>query len=79
MHVGIYVYFADAQNIDVTDNVPELICENYKIWRERVLFHLGYIDIDYAIHKDEHLKLLILALQLKLLFMNVGNDLIFLV
>ena len=53
MHVGIYVYFAATQNIAVTDNVPELTCENYKIWIERVLLHLGYMDIDYAVQKDE--------------------------
>ena len=53
MHVGIYVYFIATQNIIFTDNIPELICENYKIWRERVLLHLWYMDIDYAIQKDE--------------------------
>ena len=53
MHVGICIYFAATQNIVVTDNAPELTCENYKIWRERVLLHLGYMDIDYAIQKDE--------------------------
>ena len=52
-NVGIYVYFAATQNIAVTDNIPKLTCENYKIWIERVLLHLGYMDIDYAIQKDE--------------------------
>ena len=53
MHVGICIYFVATQNIVVTNNIPELTCENYKIWRERVLHHLGYMDIDYAIQKDE--------------------------
>ena len=53
MHIGIYIYFVAIQNIAVTDNVPELTCENYKIWIEGVLLHLGYMEIDYAIQKDE--------------------------
>ena len=53
MHVGIYIYFVATQNIADTNNVSKLTCENYKIWRERVLLHLGYMDIDYAIQKDE--------------------------
>ena len=27
--------------------------KNYKIWKERVLLHLGYAGIDYTIRKDE--------------------------
>ena len=27
--------------------------DNYKVWKERVLLHLGWMDIDYAIRKDE--------------------------
>ena len=53
MYVGIYVYFAAIQNIVVTYNVHELTCENYKIRIKRVLLHLGYMDIDYAIQNDE--------------------------
>ena len=34
-------------------DILELRGDNYKIWRERVLLHLGWIDIDYAIRKDE--------------------------
>jgi hypothetical protein len=26
---------------------------NYKIWKERIILHLGWMDIDYAIRKDE--------------------------
>ncbi|XP_016570318.2 uncharacterized protein LOC107868208 [Capsicum annuum] len=37
---------------DICD-VPELNSENYKIWKERILLHLGCMDIDYAIRKDE--------------------------
>lgn len=27
--------------------------DNFKIWNERILFHLGWMDIDYAIRKDK--------------------------
>ncbi|KAL3618499.1 hypothetical protein CASFOL_037581 [Castilleja foliolosa] len=38
---------------DVQNDIPELIGDNYKVWRERVLLQLGWMDIDYAIRKDE--------------------------
>ena len=34
-------------------DIPELRGDNYKIWKERILLHLGYMDIDYAIRKSE--------------------------
>ena len=34
-------------------DVPELKGDNYKVWKERVLLHLGWMDIDYAIRKIE--------------------------
>ncbi|XP_020245223.1 uncharacterized protein LOC109823358 [Asparagus officinalis] len=34
-------------------DVPELKRDNYKVWKERVLLHLGWMDIDYAIRKIE--------------------------
>lgn len=37
---------------DICD-IPKLNGENYKIWKERILLHLGCMDIDYAIMKDE--------------------------
>ena len=33
--------------------IPELRGDNYKVWKERILLHLGWMDIDYAIRKDE--------------------------
>ena len=33
--------------------ILELKGDNYKVWRERVLFQLGCMDIDYAIRKNE--------------------------
>uniref|UniRef100_A0A2N9I4A8 Retrovirus-related Pol polyprotein from transposon TNT 1-94 n=1 Tax=Fagus sylvatica TaxID=28930 RepID=A0A2N9I4A8_FAGSY len=38
---------------DIRSDIPELKGDNYKIWKERVLLHLGWMDIDYAIRKDE--------------------------
>uniref|UniRef100_A0A2N9GQF3 Integrase catalytic domain-containing protein n=1 Tax=Fagus sylvatica TaxID=28930 RepID=A0A2N9GQF3_FAGSY len=38
---------------DIHYDIPELKGDNYKIWKERVLLHLGWMDIDYAIRKDE--------------------------
>ena len=37
-------------------DIPEFRGDNYKIWKERILFHLGYMDIDYAIRKLESLE-----------------------
>ena len=34
-------------------DIPELKSDNYKIWKERILLHLGYMDIDYVIMKSE--------------------------
>jgi len=34
-------------------DIPELKGNNYKVWRERIILHLGWMDIDYAIRKNE--------------------------
>ncbi|XP_073292484.1 uncharacterized protein [Primulina huaijiensis] len=38
---------------DMKCDIPELKGDNYKIWKERILLQLGWMDIDYAIRKDE--------------------------
>uniref|UniRef100_A0A2N9JA23 Retrovirus-related Pol polyprotein from transposon TNT 1-94 n=1 Tax=Fagus sylvatica TaxID=28930 RepID=A0A2N9JA23_FAGSY len=38
---------------DIRSDIPDLKGDNYKIWKERILLHLGWMDIDYAIRKDE--------------------------
>ncbi|XP_056683854.1 uncharacterized protein [Spinacia oleracea] len=38
---------------DIKSDIPELKGDNYKVWRDRVLLQLGWMDIDYAIRKDE--------------------------
>ncbi|XP_022880919.1 uncharacterized protein LOC111398221 [Olea europaea var. sylvestris] len=42
---------------DMKCDVPELKGDNYKAWKERILLHLGWMDIDYAIRKDEPPKI----------------------
>ena len=34
-------------------DIPELKGDDYKVWKERILLHLGCMDIDYAIRKDK--------------------------
>ena len=38
-------------------DIPKLTGDKYKTWRERILLHLGRMDIDYATRKDEPLAL----------------------
>ncbi|XP_052723855.1 uncharacterized protein LOC128193789 [Vigna angularis] len=45
-----------SQSVNISDikcGIPELKGDNYKIWKKRVIFHLGWMDIDYAIRKHE--------------------------
>ena len=38
---------------DFKCDIPELRGDNYKVWKKRILLHLGWMDIDCAIRKDE--------------------------
>ncbi|KAL0462992.1 UNVERIFIED_CONTAM: hypothetical protein Slati_0186800 [Sesamum latifolium] len=38
---------------DMRCDIPELRGDNYKVWKERILLHLGWMDIDYAIRKSK--------------------------
>ena len=49
----IYATFQPANYSDIRCNIPELKGDNYKVFKERILLHLGCMDIDYAIRKDE--------------------------
>ena len=52
----VYLIFAVIQPANISDfkcDIPELRGDNYKVWKERVLLHLGWMDIDYAIRKEE--------------------------
>ena len=55
-NMSMVILFAVCQSVNFSDmicDVPELKGDNYKIWKERTLLHLGCKDIDYAIRKDE--------------------------
>ena len=48
--------FIVIQPTNISDfkcDILELRDDNYKVWQERVLLHLGWMDIDYAISKKE--------------------------
>ena len=38
---------------DIKCDIPDLRNDNYKVWKERIPLHLGCVDIDYAVRKDE--------------------------
>ncbi|RZB52401.1 Desumoylating isopeptidase 1 isoform B [Glycine soja] len=42
-----------SQSMNISCGLPILKGDNYKVWKERILLHLGWVDIDYAIRKDE--------------------------
>ncbi|KAJ1436594.1 Retrovirus-related Pol polyprotein from transposon TNT 1-94, partial [Sesbania bispinosa] len=44
------------QSVNISDikcGIPDLKGDNYKVWKERILLHLGWMDIDYVIRKPE--------------------------
>ena len=52
----VYLTFAVIQSANIYDfkcDIPELRGDNYKVWKERVLLHLRWMDINYAIRKKE--------------------------
>ena len=52
----VYLTFAVIQPANISDfkcDIPELRGDNYKVWKESVLLHLEWMDIDYAIRKEE--------------------------
>ena len=52
-----YMFIAAISSLIISDDkseVPYLNGDhNYKEWREKILLHLGYMDLDYALRKDE--------------------------
>ena len=49
----IYVAFPPANFFDIRCDILELKGDNYKVWKKRILLHLGCMDIDYVIRKNE--------------------------
>ena len=53
-HVWLFFTVIQPANIsDIKCDIPELRGDNYKVWKEKILHHLGWMDIDYVIRKDE--------------------------
>jgi len=53
---NVFLNSAVNQSANISDikcDISELKMDNYKVWRERILLHLGWMDIDYAIRKYE--------------------------
>ena len=72
-------FYATIQPVNFSNircDIPELKGDNYKVWNERILLHLGWMDIDYAIQKDEPPVVTEIRNANTLLFMNVRSDLI---
>ncbi|KAK9749600.1 hypothetical protein RND81_02G137400 [Saponaria officinalis] len=42
-----------GSSAEVKFDISKLSGDNYKVWKERVLLQLGWMDIEYAIRKDE--------------------------
>ena len=52
----VYLKFTVIQHVNIYDlkcNIPKLRGDNYMVWKERVFLHFGWMDIDYAVRKDE--------------------------
>ena len=52
----VHLTFVVIQPANISDfkcDIPKLRGDNYKVWKERVLLHLGWMDIDYAIRKEK--------------------------
>ena len=48
-----YAVIQPANFSDIKCDIPDLKGDNYKVCSEIILFHLGWMDIDYGIKKDE--------------------------
>ena len=53
MYDFIYAAIQPVNFFDIRCDILELKGDNYKVWKKRILLHLGWMDIDYAIRKDE--------------------------
>ena len=52
----VYLKFLVIRCVNISDlkcDIPELRGDNYRVWKERVLMHLSWMVIDYAIRKYE--------------------------
>jgi hypothetical protein len=49
----VFAIIQPTNFFDVYYNIHDLKDDNYKVWQEIILLYLGWMDIDYAIRKDE--------------------------
>ena len=48
-----YCSYSTCEHFDFKCDIPELRGDNYKVWKEKIFLHLGWMDINCAIRKDE--------------------------
>ncbi|KAL0428049.1 UNVERIFIED_CONTAM: Copia protein [Sesamum latifolium] len=58
---------------DMKCDILELRGDNYKVWKERILLHLGWMDIDYAIRKIEPAPITETSQPDELIFMKIDQ------
>jgi len=62
--------------MNISCDLPILKGDNYKVWKEMILLHLGWMDMDYAIRKDEPPAIIETSEPDVVTFMKGGRDLI---
>lgn len=56
LNFDISFWFSTSQPANFSDircDILNIRGDNYKVWKERILIHLGWMDIDYDIRKEE--------------------------
>ena len=53
MYDFIYAAIQSVNFSDIRCDILKLKGDNYKVWKEKILLHLGWMDIDYGNRKDE--------------------------
>ena len=69
-----FVAFQIVSLSNIQCDVFELKEDNYKIWKERIFLQFGWMDIDYAIRKDESLAITDESSQPLLRYMSGESD-----
>ena len=67
---NFYAIMQPVNFFNIRCDILELKGDNYKVWNERIILHLGWMDIDYAIRKDKPIITLTNTINERL-FMNI--------
>ena len=73
----MFNFYAIMQPVNFSDircDILELKGDNYKVWNERIILHLGWMDIDYAIRKDKPIITLTNTINEKALYEYDESD-----